>query len=224
VRRLDIGGPLGTVVSTESGRYTASIDAAGRTTGAVESADGMTETVILADDRPSRRGGKWSRKIRSRAGGEELTLSGSSVGGAPAAEWEVTRGNTVVSRTANTWKRVNGVWRLSQHVTTYYQSSKPVLSVTTDFDAGVVGPPMNVVATGSLRTLPDGAASQQYGVCESEMNAVQDAFDVYEASTLGFLACLKGPAACIGAGTAYVLAYRKLVRAFDRADVCLDAY
>lgn len=230
VRRLDGRRVLGTVLATESGRYSASIDAAGNTTGALMIGFDTSEVTILAAEKRTRRSGTWSRTIRSRSSGDELTLLATAANGGPVTEWEVRRRGIVISRTANTWHRSNGVWRLSQSVTTSYSDSEPAASITTDFDDGVVaGWPIAGMAAAKLSpaaiAIPsDRPELSEYGVCEAEMRSLEDAFDVYVGASIGFLGCLKGPIACIAAGTAYTLAYRRLIRAFDQADECLAAY
>ncbi len=223
IRRLDVGGPLGAVQATETGHYSASIAGDGATTGSVTFDGHTSEIVILASDKPTRRGKSWQRSFGARADAGALTVHIKAAAGAPAAEWEVRRRGVVVTRTADTWKRLNGAWVLTQSVTTTYQGSRPVVSVTIDFQEPAIGAPLRAPMVQASLAATDRVAAQVWSVCASEMYGVEKSFEVYEAASLGIISCIKGPLACLAAGTAYTLAYLDLRRAFEKADVCLDA-
>lgn len=223
VRRLGVGGPLGSVLSTQSGVYRASIDDRGEAEGSVEMGGVTTEMTILSADKPGRRTGRWKRTVPSRDGKGDVTLEFASNGESPASELEARRGGRVINRTAKVWKRLRGAWRVTQIVTTGYVDNRPVISETLDFDEGSTEVGIIAKATSEV-TRFQGPAANSDGVCEREMNAVYDSFDVYEASAVSLSGCLLNPFACAGAITGYVMATRRLQRAFAAADACLAEF
>lgn len=191
VRRLGQGGPLGQVIHTETGSYNTIVEVDGRSAGRVSLPSGTFEQLTFGSDFIKRQRGRWTRSLPA-GGAATATVQFSAAAGAPPSESEFRRGGVVISRTAKTWERADGGWRLREAVTTLYDRGVPVVSLTLAFDAGET----SVLDAGRAQLeavpAPDRPAFEYEdgSVCEAEVASMDAAFVKYEVSCAALLACL----------------------------------
>lgn len=211
------GAPAGgTTVAVDTGSYSIQIDPAGQARGWITLKGGAASEALLATKNGRPQGGRSDATIQGATG--VATISQRGAAGEPASETEVRFGNGLVVRTARTWRRDRGLWRLEAQVLTFVKSGVPVTSVTSRYDDGVESA---VPGAGALKRATGGATLDEYGPCDAQLISMKEAFNKYEIATVGMLGCFGGPLACVAVSLNCMSAAASLDAAIERLELCL---